>query len=158
MILVMLGTNPYAFHRLLDAVNVWGGKTGEEIIAQTGHTPTEGITFKCADFVSHTQMVKWITDAELVICQGGFGSLKDALSAGKPVIAVPRIPELSECVDSQIEIVEALVEKKRVIPLYDVAELDEAVRLARKFCTPASAGSRLPDLIAELVSATKRPE
>lgn len=148
----MLGTNPYPFRRLLDAVDSWASRTGEEVVAQTGHTPTEGITIECTEFVSHHQMMRWITDAELVISQGGFGSLKDSLTAGKPVIAVPRMPELGECIDSQREIVEALVEEKRVIPLYDVSGLDNAVRTARQFCAPAAVDSGLPDLVAEIVS------
>ena len=155
MILVMLGTNPYPFRRLLSAADSWASYTGEKVVAQTGHTPTDGITIECTDFISHAKMMNLIADAELVICQGGFGSLRDSLSVGKPVIAVPRMPELGECIDSQSEIVEALAERNRVIPLHDVSMLADAVFAARQFCAPVPTCSGLPDLVAEIVSGMR---
>jgi len=43
MIFLMLGTNPYPFHRLLGAVDIWAEKAKVQVVAQTGHTPTTNV-------------------------------------------------------------------------------------------------------------------
>ena len=135
MILLLLGTNPYPFNRLLDAVTTWAIEAGETVIAQTGHT-TPDVRCKFVeyhDFVSHEKIVAWIDNAEFVICQGGFGSLKDCIANNKPVIAVPRYQQLNECQDSQKELVSALEEEGCIIPLYDVLDLERAIHEIRQF-------------------------
>ena len=157
MILVLLGTNPYPFHRLLGAVDQWAGNATVPVVAQTGHTPqTNYRNVDCHDFVSHEKVLEWIEQSELVISQGGFGSLKDSLAASKPVIACPRFEELGECQDSQRELVQALAEDGRVIELLDLAELPQAIEKARSFTAPETRASAVPDLVASLVRDFQR--
>lgn len=153
MILLLLGTNPYPFDRLLNAVDKWAQNSGEKIIAQTGHTPIGHVnTIECYDFVGYEQIKKWIKEAEFVITQGGFGSIKDCLANQKSVIAVPRIQEYGECQDSQKELVDALAEQGRLIPLYDIGKLPQAIKDIRSFVPPVQNSTKIPELVSDLIN------
>ena len=152
MILLLLGTNPYPFNRLLYAVDEWAKNNDQYIVAQTGHTPTDNVSIECHDFVDYSQIIEWIKQAEIVICQGGFGSIKDCIKYNKSIIAVPRNPEYNECQDSQIELVEALAEEGRIIPLYDVENLHDVIKQAVKFSPPESMTSEIPVLVADTIN------
>lgn len=156
MIFVMLGTNPYPFERLLRAVDRWAADSGERVVAQTGHTSLAVSHVECHDFVSYERIVAWIQEAELVIAQGGFGSLRDCLVAGKPTIAVPRLPERGECQDRQSEIVDALASEGRVIALYDEAQLARAIEKVRHLPAVQPYQSDIPRIVAEIVESVMR--
>ena len=152
MILLLLGTNPYPFYRLLHAVDGWAKNNNQQVIAQTGHTPTDNVSIECHDFVDYSQVVEWIKRADFVICQGGFGSIKDCIKYKKSIIAVPRKQEYEECQDSQMELVEALAEEGRVIPLYEVTTLPDAIDKAIKFVPPEGVVSEIPVLVADTIN------
>lgn len=151
VILVLLGTNPYPFTRLLNAVDAWALKNNEKVIAQSGHSPAEKLSIECHPFVSHAQILKWVEQAEVVICQGGMGSLRDCLMMGKPTIAVPRLPELGESKDKQIELVEVLNEEGKVIALLNVDNLAHTIEAARHMAMQKSDGSKIPSIVAEKI-------
>jgi UDP-N-acetylglucosamine transferase subunit ALG13 len=134
------------------AVDKWAKETGYEVIAQTGHTPTEGVSIECHDFVDYQQIVTWIKAAEWVICQGGFGSLKDCIRIQKSVIAVPRKPELGESQDSQVELVSILANEKFVLPLFDIKNFQETVEKITQFEPRKTDGSAIPDRLSEEIS------
>lgn len=156
MIFMMLGTNPYPFERLLKAVDSWAADSGERVVAQTGHTTLPVSHIECHDFVSHDRIVIWIRDAELVIAQGGFGSLRDCLVAGKPTIAVPRLPERGECQDRQSEIVDALADEGRVVALYDETQLARAIEQVRHLPAVQPYESDIPRIVVETVQSALR--
>jgi UDP-N-acetylglucosamine transferase subunit ALG13 len=156
VIFVMLGTNPYPFDRLLKAVDLWAADSGEKVVAQTGHTKLAVSHIECHDFASHERMIAWIQEAELVIAQGGFGSLRDCLVAGKPTIAVPRLPERGECQDRQSEIVDALATEGRVIALYDEGQLSRAIEQVRQLPAVEPSQSNIPRIVSETVEAVLR--
>ena len=156
MILVMLGTNPYPFPRLLTAVDQWARSTGERVIAQTGHTPVEEVSVECHGFVSHEQILEWLAEADLAIVQGGLGSIMDCLKAGKATIVVPRKPEYGESQDVQSEVVDALASEGRILALHDMGDLADAIAQARSSRIPVTSESLIPDLVADYVSRTMR--
>lgn len=158
VIFVMLGTNPYPFERLLSAVDRWAANSGEKVVAQVGHTTMPVEHVECHDFVSHDRIRGWIEAADVVITQGGFGSLRDCLVAGKPTIAVPRLPEQGECQDQQAEVVDALAAEKRVIALYDIETLPQAIEDARNKHAVSAHRSDIPTLVAEAVEAALHPK
>ena len=151
MILLLLGTNPYPFERLLHAVDTWAKDNDRYVIAQTGHTPIDNVSIECHDFVDYSQIVQWISQAEFVICQGGFGSIKDCIKGKKSIIAVPRKQEYKECQDSQVELVDALAEEERVIPLHEIARLPDAIERVKNFVPPEGVVSNIPLLVADTV-------
>lgn len=151
MIVVLLGTNPYSFTRLLRAVDAWSLEHGEKVVAQTGYTPTEGLHIECHSFVSHEQILNWLAMADIAICQGGFGSIRDCLRMGKPTIAVPRYPELGESRDHQSELVSALAAENRVIPLEDIRDLPDAIDQAQSWPATPNPESRIPEIVARSI-------
>lgn len=151
MILVMLGTSPHPFNRLILAVDKWARLTNERVIAQTGHTPTNGLEIECHTFVEHTQIMKWVGEAEIVISQGGMGSLKDCLSVGKPTIAVPRRLDLAETMAEQAELVYALAAEGRIIVLEDMEKLAETIEAARRMKIEQGMASLIPQIVADEV-------
>lgn len=151
VILVLAGTNPYPFTRLLHAVDVWSRTSGECVIAQSGHTPVEGLMIECHPFVSHAQILKWIEQADVVVCQGGLGSLRDCLRAGKPTVAVPRKPDLGESQDLQSDLVDALAQEGRVIAVDNIEHLASAIEEARHMPIHKGEESRIPQIVADKV-------
>jgi UDP-N-acetylglucosamine transferase subunit ALG13 len=151
MIVVLLGTNPYSFSRLLLAVDRWAATAGEKVIAQVGHTATPALHLERHDFVDHGQIMSWLSEADVAICHGGFGSLRDCLAAGKPTIAVPRLREEGECQDVQTEVVNALSALGKVVALSDVSDLGEKIREVRKMSVVPGEASSIPRIVAEKV-------
>lgn len=132
MILVMLGTNPYPFTRLMDQVIKYAGISGEKVIVQSGNTPVTTDIVEAHDFMPHEKLLELMKIADVVITQGGFGSLQDCITSSAKVVAVPRIMENGESMDDQTEIVKALAEEGLIVPLYDTSRLAEAIASARE--------------------------
>jgi len=152
MILVLLGTGPFQFARLLDAVDKWARKSGEEVLAQCGHTPCEKYVFECHAFVDHDVLMTWINKADVVVSQGGFGSLKDCLAAIKPTVAVPRDPQYGEVQGDQVELVDALEKEGWLVALKNLDKLGEAIQAARELEMPSDYKSGIPELVAKEVN------
>lgn len=148
MILVLLGTNPYPFHRLLDAVERWALDNGERVVAQCGTTPVKP-GMDCVDYVAHSQILTWIDEADIVVCQGGFGSLQDCISKAAKTVAVPRKIAMGESVDDQEELVRALADEDLLLPVYDIEQFS-AVMDAAKTMQPVipEAGGLQEDIAA----------
>lgn len=155
MILVLLGTNPYPFDRLMMAMSLYARNTGTKVIAQSGNTPSRP-DIECYPFVDHSQLIKWISEADVVVCQGGFGSLSDCIARGAKTVAVPRRMSLGESMDDQEELVRAFAEEGLVVPVYDVSDLPRAIELAETIERSPPAPSKLPAHIAETIRAMSR--
>lgn len=149
----MLGTNPYPFTRLIDAVIEWSKKTGEHIIVQSGNTMIRTEALEIYPFIEHSKIMRLMTDADVVITQGGFGSLQDCIKVGAKVVAVPRSIELGESMDDQKEIVIALAQEGLVVPLYDVKDLGDAIETAKKSKREMTSDNELPEHIAKTIKS-----
>lgn len=115
---------------------------------QIGHTEDYiPVHAKYEKFLSKPELLKKIGDAELVITQGGFGSIADCLLAGKKVIAVPRKPELQESPDRQEELVRELEKLGRVIGVYEIEELPQAIEVAESRDFQRGHKTTIPDLV-----------
>ena len=125
-ILCLTGTNPYSFKRLVSVVDVnLGPKYNVSIqLGNTDYKPKFSESFM---FCSRDEILQIIKNSDIIITQGGYGSISDALSFGKKIIAVPRLIELNECQDNQTEIVNYYAEKQYLVPCDDVTKLDEII-------------------------------
>jgi UDP-N-acetylglucosamine transferase subunit ALG13 len=150
MIFVMVGTNPYPFDRLLRAISKYADETGEEIIAQIGNTPPRD-NIECHRYLDHSDVMKYISSANVVVCQGGYGSICDSLSLSARTVVVPRRIEAGECVDNQIELVSAFAKEGLIIPVMDIADLPDAIAKARVMHIKEKKPSRLPGHIAKTI-------
>lgn len=153
MILVLLGTNPYSFERLARAVDDLAGSRGWDVMMQTGHTPYVPRYARHAAFLPREEIRELVRRCSVLIAQGGAGSIHEGLAAGKPVVAVPRRPELGEAQDRQEELVRALERQGRILAVYELAELESAVDRARTFQPPPPPPNEIPLLIARYLES-----
>jgi len=132
MIFASFGNPPYDFSRLAAALDEIAASLDEEILVQYGHTkfPFKHVTAR--DFLSGDEMMRHISEASVVVAQGGWGTISECLKMGKRVVAVPRIKGVEHS-HSQAEVVRALEAEGCLLAVYDVKELGEAVFKARTF-------------------------
>ena len=148
LIAVLTGTGPDTFERLIRPLDELAGRHGWEVFVQLGHTPFEPQWCRYERFVERSILMDIVEEAEIVITHGGFGSMRDALALGKPVVAVPRRVDFNEVQDDhQEELVSELERGGYVIGVRDTGDLEEAIERARSFSPGIVPKSRIPDLI-----------
>lgn len=132
MIFVILGTQDKSFDRLLEAIE--RTSIQEEIIVQAGYTKFESKKMKIVDYISAEEFRYNIEHADLIICHGGVGTIMQALEFKRKVIAVPRLASFGEHHnDHQVEIVNTFVEKKHILTIDDLNDLEKIVETAKSF-------------------------
>ena len=153
LIVVLTGTNPYSFDRLVRPVDKLAGENAWDVFIQLGNTTYEPSNCRYERFVERSALMEMVSQAELVITQGGYGSIRDALLYDKAIVAVPRQPELKESTDRQEEIVHAMEQDGYLIGVYDIAQLEDAIGRARSFRPREREASRIPALLSAFVGA-----
>ena len=151
MILVLVGTNPYSFDRLVRAADDYAAKSGEKVFIQLGHTQYKPKYAQWERFVDRNKLLSLIETAEIVITQGGYGSLLDCLKAGKKIVAVPRIPELGEAPDRQDELVKELEKQNKIVAVYDIKKLPSAIECAKHTHFSTGNTSKIGNIIKEFI-------
>lgn len=137
MILVSLGTHERPFFRLVRELEklIQIKKIKEQVIIQLGYTPYQVKGARCFDFIEFEKMRTYIKNCRVMITHGGVGSIMDALEYGKPTIVVPRRKELNEHSDDHQMQITKVMEKKGVIPVYNIKDLENAIKKAGKIKT-----------------------
>lgn len=136
MILVLLGTQNNSFSRLLEEIEkcINEKKIEEEVIVQAGYTNFTSNNMKIFDFISKNQMYELMLKARIIISHGGVGSILTGVKLGKKVIAAPRLKEYGEHVnDHQLQIVKNFDSKGFIIGLYDINNLEQALKKIESF-------------------------
>jgi UDP-N-acetylglucosamine transferase subunit ALG13 len=125
MIFVTVGAYDLPFDRLVRAVDALAeeGVFREEVFVQIGHSAApRAVRFE--RFLPFDRMNAYAEEARIIISQGGPGSIMLALTRGKIPIVVPRQKQFGEMVDEhQVLFVRKLAEERRILPVYDIAEL-----------------------------------
>lgn len=96
MILVLLGTSHLQFDRLLIAIDDIAKNNKEHILVQKGYSLYVGKNYEAFNFCSRKKIIELIKKSRIVISQGGFGSMYDAIKNANRVIAVAREVEFYE--------------------------------------------------------------
>lgn len=145
---VSLGTDYHPFDRLVSWMDEWLEQQAAppSCLVQHGYSRPPhfalGVTM-----VSHQEILDLYASANLVVVQGGPGSIFDALSTGHIPIAVPRRAQLKEVVDDhQVEFTRQLAKQGLAVIAETKeslwAELDHAVQKPADFLTtPRPSGS-----------------
>ncbi len=136
MILITLGTQDKQFTRLLKKVDELIDKKiiKEEVIVQAGYTKYESKNLKIFDYVPKKELEKYIEECSFMITHAGVGTIFDALKKGKKMIAVPRLAKYKEHHnDHQLQIVEEFSKEKLILPVYEMDELEDALKKIKKF-------------------------
>jgi len=127
MILCLIGTNPYDFTRLVKAVDEIALKLNLQIIIQTGNTKYKPLNCEYFSFKAKNDVSTLMQQAELIITQGGYGSMTDAIMLHKKLIGVPRKIEYKESLDNQTELVEYYESKGYLQACYEIEKLESIV-------------------------------
>jgi radical SAM protein with 4Fe4S-binding SPASM domain len=111
--------------------------------------------------MSHSEIERKIRDARIVVTHGGYGSIYECLKLKKKVIAVPRLKEEGEALDSglgQTELVRYLEIDGRILALYDVANLTEKLKDAESFEPNLTIQNEVAPAISRISVLETRPD
>lgn len=157
MILCLLGTNPYQFERLAKSFDNLCGDIKVKGMIQLGYTDCKLHNVESFSFCERNKLINLVEECEIVISQGGFGSMFDALIRQKPLIVTPRQVSRGECLDDQNELVDYWSKKGYLQKCNDVNKLTEYVDNIRSHKLKFTPYSKESDrLISNIVSEVVR--
>ncbi len=132
MILVTVGGHFQPFDRLVKAADDYAAKTNERVLIQRGVSTYHCQNAEYFDFCPKGKMSQLLTEADIVVMQGGWGAMCECIDKGKRVVAVARI-EGVEHIHDQEQVVRKLDSLGCIIGLHDIKGLAEAIEKARTF-------------------------
>lgn len=97
-VVVVLGTNPYPFRRLLERLTAIL-PPDSETAWQTGVTPTDGLPIEARPTWPARELHEAMADADVVVAHAGVGAALAALECGQIPVLVPRRRDRGEQVD-----------------------------------------------------------
>ena len=154
MIFVTVGTHEQQFDRLVRAIDELRADEmiNEPVFVQTGYCTFEPNHCEHSKFVPFKRMKEMMAQADVVITHGGPSSFIEAMAAGKVPVVVPRRGDLGEHVnDHQADFVRIVAERQGgIVPVYDVADLPEAINLARELSRDVEFRSHNAEFCEEL--------
>jgi UDP-N-acetylglucosamine transferase subunit ALG13 len=128
----MTGTHNLGFERLVRKMDEVAMK--EDVIIQIGNTHYKPRYAEYFDFLGMDEIHRYIERAEVVVTHGGIGCISDSLKHNKPTIVVPRLRKFKEHTNNhQLDLTKELERKGRIIAVYDIDELDDALEKAKSF-------------------------
>lgn len=136
MILITLGTQDKEFTRLLKKIDELIEKKviKEDVIVQAGYTKYESKNMKIFDYVSKKKLEEYMDKCSFIITHAGVGTIFDSLKKNKKIIAIPRLSKYKEHNnDHQIQIVEEFSKEKFILPVYEMDELELAIKKIKTF-------------------------
>lgn len=165
MIFVTVGTEKFAFDRLLSAVHgaLERGIIKDEVVAQVGHSKASYPLFRARDFFDFDEQSRLIAKADIVVAHAGEGSTLISLSSGKVPLLFPRRSEFGEHVDDhQWELARRLEETGKVLVAYDAQDLIEKILHYKELCArlsaPGSSSESKRELLEYLASICSRSQ
>lgn len=133
MIFVSLGTMDMPFYRMAKAVDEWAATTNEEVIVQTGYTDFNYKNVsKVFKFCTKDEMQNYINKANILILQGGWGAISEAMEKKKKIVVMPR-HDKTEHIHDQFQLIRKLDELGCVIGVFDDNDLPAKIQQADKF-------------------------
>ena len=132
MIFASLGTMDMPFTRMAKAVDDYAAKIDEEVIVQTGFTNYLYKYAKAFDFCTKDEMQQYIAQADVLILQGGWGAISEAMEQHKRIVAMPRYNK-TEHIHDQFQLIRKLDYMGCLIGVFDEKDLPSAVEKAKTF-------------------------
>jgi UDP-N-acetylglucosamine transferase subunit ALG13 len=127
VIFVTVGTHHAPFDRLMQGL---AALPADELVVQHGVAPPPPGVRDARPWMSFPEMLDHFRRARAVITHAGVGSILCASNAGHVPIVVPRLKRYGEHVDDhQVELIHELDRLGKVVVVWDVSELADAVRL-----------------------------
>ena len=156
MIFVTVGMHTVGFERLIKRMDEVAGTINEEVVMQIGHTKYTPQNAKCFQFTTEEELKELCQKARVVVTHGAM-TMVDALEQGTPVVVVPRLKRYSEVInDHQLDFARELEREGKVIAVYDVEELEEALKKADLKPAELSKDRRLVDALKGYIAQFER--
>lgn len=114
------------------AVDEFASHCDEEVIVQTGYTDYDYQHAHAFKFCTKDEMQKYIADADILILQGGWGAISEAMEQRKRMVVMPR-HDKTEHIHDQFQLVEKLDAMGCVIAVLDEKDLPEAIERAKLY-------------------------
>jgi len=131
LIFVTIGTmvKVLEFTRLIKKMDEVAGRLDEEVVMQIGSVRYEPQNAKYFSHTTYQESLSYFRNASLVVGHGGSGTILNALKFHVPIVVVPRSQRFGEHFDDhQIELAERLVGNELIKVVYDIEELELAVK------------------------------
>lgn len=132
MIFASLGTMDMPFYRMAKAVDEFAAECSEEVIVQTGYTDYDYKYAKAFKFCTKDEMQQYISKANILILQGGWGAISEAMEMQKRIVVIPRYNK-TEHIHDQFQLIRKLDSLGCVIGIFDEKKLPKAVKQAESF-------------------------
>ena len=132
MIFASLGTMDMPFFRMAKAVDEFASTCKEEVIVQTGYTDYKYQYAHAFKFCTKEEMRRYISEANILILQGGWGTISEAMELQKRIVVMPRYDK-KEHIHDQFQLVKKLDVLNCVIGVFDEKELPIAIDKAQTF-------------------------
>lgn len=132
MIFASLGTMDMPFIRMAKAVDEFAATCGDEVIVQTGYTDYPYKHAKSFKFCRKEEMLQYISKADILILQGGWGAISEAMDQHKRIVVIPRYDKI-EHIHDQFQLIRKLDSLGCVIGVFDEKCLLDAVAKAKTF-------------------------
>lgn len=117
------------FTRLIMKMDEVAGRLDEEVVMQIGSVRYQPQNAKYFSHTTYHESLSYFRNASLVVGHGGAGTILNALKFHVPIVVVPRSQRFGEHFDDhQIELAERLVGNELIKVVYDIEELELAVR------------------------------
>jgi UDP-N-acetylglucosamine transferase subunit ALG13 len=115
------------FDRLIHAVDEWATRSGRsDVFAQAGDTDSPPKHIEWTRFIEPPQFRERVRNAAAIVAHAGMGSIISALTAGVPILVMPRRGDLRETRnDHQIATAKRFRDLGRVAVAFDERELAE---------------------------------
>jgi UDP-N-acetylglucosamine transferase subunit ALG13 len=120
------------FERMARAVDEWAGTTSEEVLVQTGFTDYPYKHCKAFKFCTKDEMQEYMRKASILILQGGWGAISEAMEARKKIVVMPRYDK-TEHIHDQFQLVRKLDQLGCVLGVFDENQLPEKMEEAKRF-------------------------
>jgi beta-1,4-N-acetylglucosaminyltransferase len=156
LIFVTVGMHTKGFDRLLKTMDEIAATSGEEVVMQIGHTSFRPQNAKWFDFTDEEGIKEWCKKARVVVTQPAM-SIIDAQEQGTPVIAVPRLKKYGEVIDDhQLYFARELERQGKVIAIYDVEKLAEALQKVDSTAPHLTRDKRLVSAVKKYIVQLER--
>jgi UDP-N-acetylglucosamine transferase subunit ALG13 len=137
-IFVIVGTHPKGgFERLLKEIDhlIEIGAINEKVIAQIGYSSYEPRNYEWFRFAPrYDEIINHIKESKITITHGGVGSIAVSLQYCKTTIAVAKSKRYDKFVDDhQLDIIKYLEGEGKVVAVYDLKDLVNALKRAETF-------------------------
>lgn len=133
MILVTVGTHTQPFDRLIKAADLYAKEHPDcDVIIQKGVSNCECRYAKTFSYCTKEDMSKYLERAEIIVMQGGWGAMREAIDKKQKIVAVPRIEGI-EHIHDQEQVVRKLESLGCVVGVYDIENLSKAIEKARHY-------------------------